>query len=183
MTRRTRYLVFALVAGSSSLGAQVVRDRPRLARPPRAEAPELPASQVPRARLEQQVRRQFWKVAKERIGFTDEQMTKLEATTSRFDQRRKGLALEERAQRMAMRAGITADSTANQASIANALDQLQTIQRRRSEMMAEEQQELASYMTPLQRAKLFGLQEQLRKRMQEIIKQRPDSAGALPEDN
>jgi hypothetical protein len=46
-------------------------------------------------------------------------------------------------------------------------------------MQAEEQKEFATFMTPLQRAKFLALQEQVRKRLQELVRARPDSA--LPE--
>ena len=131
-----------------------------------------------RQQLEQQVRRGLWQVAKRRIGFTDEQMTRLEQTTQRFDQRRRALALEEKAQRVSLRTEILADSSANQATIAASLEKLQEVQRKRLEMQVEEQQEFATFMTPLQRAKFAALQEQVRKRLQELVRARPDSAAA-----
>ena len=127
--------------------------------------------------LEQQVRQSFWRVAKNRIGFTDEQMRQLQQTSQRFDQRRRQLAQEEKTTRVTMRAQVLANSAANQAEIASSLDQLQQIQRQRVELQAEEQKEFATFMTPLQRAQLFALQEQVRRRVQEIVRARPDSAA------
>ena len=186
-------LLVALIATPSIVHAQeinrpraeILREQRALRQEQKAQKAQQPKEQLPgqpvaRQRLEQQVRQQFWRAAKNRIGFTDDQMRKLEQTSIRFYQRRRALAQEERTQRLAMRAGIQADTAANQASIASALDQLQQIQHRRADMLADEQKEYASFMTPLQRAKLFGLQEQIRKRMQEIVKARPDSAAAAP---
>ena len=137
------------------------------------------AQQNPRRQqLEQQVRRGLWQVAKRRIGFTDDQMSRLEQTTQRFDQRRRALALEEKAQRVSLRTEILADSAANQSNIAASLATLQEVQRKRLEMQAEEQQEFSTFMTPLQRAKFAALQEQVRKRLQELVRARPDSAAA-----
>jgi hypothetical protein len=131
-----------------------------------------------RQQLEQQVRRTFWRVAKQRIGFTDDQMTRLEQTSQRFDQQRRNLAQQEKAARVAMRTQILADSGANQAVIASSLDQLQQLQRQRADLQGDEQKEFSTFMTPLQRAKLFALQEQVRKRMQDIVRARPESAAA-----
>ncbi|MDB4917632.1 MAG: hypothetical protein JWM95_5276 [Gemmatimonadetes bacterium] len=176
-----RAVILLTLAFPFCIGAQDMRQDLRAQRALRQEQrvakAQPPGAPLQRQRLEQQVRRQFWNVAKKRIGFTDEQMTKLEATSMRFDQRRKGLAQEERTHRLAMRAEIVADSSANQAALATALDQLQQVQRKRADMLIEEQKEYASFMTPLQRAKLFGLQEQIRKRMQELLRARPDSAA------
>lgn len=176
----------ALVAAACAvmLGATVVeaqaggqQRRPPLVRPNRRldaqEGTPLPPAR--RQMLEQQVRRTFWRAAKQRIGFTDEQMTRLERSTQRFDVRRRELGQEERAQRVALRTQMLADSAANQGTIAAALDQLQDIERRRVELRAEEQRELATFMTPLQRAKFMAMQEQVRRRMQELVRARPDS--------
>jgi hypothetical protein len=176
-------LVMPLAAGvgyaqGDSAGRSAVRPQRALRQEQKARKQAMQGT--PRQRLEQQVRQQFWKAAKNRIGFTDDQMAKLEQTSLRFDQRRKALAQAERAQRVAMRREIMADSAVNQTALAGALDQLQQIQHRRADMLADEQKEYATFMTPLQRAKFLGLQEQVRKRMQELVKARPDSApGAL----
>ena len=127
--------------------------------------------------LQQQVRRSLWKVAKQRIGFSDDQMLRLERTSQRFDQQRRMLAQEERARRVAMRTEILADSSANQDNIATALEQLHALQQRRLDLQAEEQKDFASFMTPLQRAKFMALQDQVRKRMLELTRARPDSAA------
>ena len=133
--------------------------------------------------LQQQVRRSLWKVAKQRIGFSDDQMLQLARTSQRFDQQRRMLAQEEKAQRVAIRAEILADSGANQSSIAAALEQLHAVQQRRLDLQADEQKEFATFMTPLQRAKFMALQEQVRRRLQDLARARPDStAGDLKPD-
>ena len=134
-----------------------------------------------RQQLQQQIRRTLWRVTKQRIGFTDEQMTRLERTTQRYDQERRQLAVEEKAQRVTLRREILADSSANQASIAEALDRIHTAQQRRLDIQAEEQKEFATFMTPLQRARFGALQEQVRKRLQEFDRTRAQApADPLP---
>ena len=125
-----------------------------------------------RQQLQQQVRRTLWRVTKQRIGFSDEQMTRLERTSQRYDQERRKLAVEEKAQRIVLRREILADSAANQASIASALERIHAVQQRRLDMQADEQKEFATFMTPLQRARFSALQEQVRKRLQEFERTR-----------
>ena len=175
--------LLATVAMTSEAQGGAVQRRPGVLRPNRRlDAQDRAAMPARRQLLEQQIRRSFWRAAKQRIGFSDEQMQRLEASSQRFDVRRRELAQQERTQRVALRAQILADSAANQPAIATALDQLHDIQRRRLELQADEQRELATFMTPLQRAKFMAMQEQVRRRMQELVRARPDSAGDLPPD-
>ena len=130
-----------------------------------------------RAQMEQQMRRNLWQIAKQRIGFTDAQMVQLERTSQRFDDRRRALATEERGQRMILRQELVADEKADQDRVAKALDRLHQLQRTRVDLQIEEQHEFAGFMTPVQRAKYAALQEQVRRRVDDLRRQRPDSAG------
>lgn len=157
-----------------------LRNRPGALRPGRRlQQPPADSPVAQRKQLEQQIRQRLWRVAKQRIGFTDEQMLQLERTSQRFDQRRRELAQQEKAQRVELRSQILADSAANQRAIAASLDKLHDLQRQRLDMQSDEQKEYATFMTPLQRAKYLALQEQVRRRLQELVRARPDSvAGA-----
>ena len=179
-------LLLALSAAVEQASAQAgVANRPgairrQLQQQQRDEA-DPPVGQPAERRLllEQQIRRTLWRVAKQRIGFTDEQMTRLERTSERFDQRRRLLAQQERVVRVGLRREILADSLANQTSIASALDQLYALQQQRHDLQGEEQKEFSAFMSPLQRARFLALQEQVRKRLQEVMRARPDTATAL----
>lgn len=129
-----------------------------------------------RAQMEQQLRRNLWQIAKQRIGFTDAQMTRLEQTSIRFDQRRRALVAEERAQRLALRRELVADANADQDRVARGLDRLHQLQRQRVDLQIEEQREFSTFMTPVQRAKYAALQEQVRRRVDALRRQRPDSS-------
>lgn len=173
-------LAFAdATAGAQSAARRAAREE-RIARRQAMQAPGAqPGAQ--RNQLEQQLRRRLWQVTKQRVGFTDEEMGKLEVTTRNFEGRRRALGQDEKVQRQLLRTEIIADSSANQERIAGALDRMLQIQQQRHELQAEEQKELATFMTPLQRAKYLALQEQVRKRVEQLRRQRPDSAGtALP---
>ena len=158
---------------------------PLLAGPAAAQARRGPPGAMPagaaggqrRLQLEQQLRRGLWRIAKERVGLTDDQMSKLEATSARFDDRRRALVRDEREQRLTLRSEILADAKADQNRIATALDRLLQLQRQRIDLQAEEQREFAGFMTPLQRARYAALQEQVRRRIEMLRRERADSLG------
>ncbi len=163
-------VAITLLSGSLSFAEAQVRTPPS---PRREQA-------APRQQLEQQLRRRLWSVTKERVGLTDAQMSSLAQTTRKFDARRRSLNQEERAQRAELRTQIMAGDRADQERVAAALDQLLQVQRQRLDVQVQEQAELATYMSPLQRAKYAALQEQVRRRVDALRRQRPDS-GRLGE--
>jgi hypothetical protein len=182
--RRVLLVAIALPILASSLHAQGVlggrpggvRINPRAAQLPRDG--ELQPNRT--QQLQQQIRQGLWRVTKERLGFSDEQMLRLERTSQRYDQQRRALAQQEKGQRVTLRTEMLADTAANQAAIADALDQIHAVQVRRLEIQAEEQKDLAAFMTPLQRATFTTLQEQVRRRLQEMARARADSATTAP---
>ncbi len=131
-----------------------------------------------RAQMEQQLRQNLWRITRQRVGLSDAQMTQLEQTSRRFDERRRALMVEERAQRLTLRRELLADAKADHARVAAALDRLQQLQRQRVDLQIEEQREFATFMTPVQRAKYAALQEQVRRRVDALRRQRPDSGPA-----
>lgn len=146
----------------------------------RRENRAQPGAQPParRQQMERQLRQRLWQVTKEQVGLSDAQMTKLGETTRRFDARRRTLNQQERAERTMLRQQIQAGDRADQQRIAAALDHLIQLQRQRVELQSDEQRELAGYMTPLQRARFAALQEQVRRRVEALRRERPDS-GAM----
>jgi hypothetical protein len=125
--------------------------------------------------MEQQLRRNLWQIAKQRVGLSDAQMAQLERTSGKYDQRRRALAVEERSQRQVLRQELIADTKADQDRVAKALDRVHQLQRERVDLQIEEQREFATFMTPVQRAKYAALQEQVRRRVDALRRQRPDS--------
>lgn len=130
-----------------------------------------------RQQMERQLRQRLWRVAREQVGLTDAQMTKLGETNRRYDARRRSLNQQERAERSVLHQQILAGDRADQARIATSLDRLLQLQRQRVDLQAEEQRELSGFMTPLQRARFAALQEQVRRRVEALRRERPDSAS------
>jgi Spy/CpxP family protein refolding chaperone len=101
------------------------------------------------------------------LQLNDNQMARLQAVNRQFETQRVALFAEERSARQALRAELTATNP-NQQKVATLLDQLMAVSRRRLDIQANEQRELAKFLTPVQRAKYFGLQNQLRQRLEEV---------------
>jgi Spy/CpxP family protein refolding chaperone len=118
--------------------------------------------------LEKRLKERTGAVVKERLALTDAQMTRLESTNRQFESQRSQLITRERDVRRELRKQIQSGDAANQARVGQLLDQAMQLERQRLELQQNEQRELAKFLTPVQRAKLFGLQNELRRRAQDM---------------
>ena len=150
-------LVTAVVAlAASSVSAQPVRGTN--AKPARPE-------------LEQQFRQRLAKLAQTRIGLSDAQMTQLEQSTARYAPQLSELAKQERETRRQLRLELTATQP-NQQHVSDLLDTSLRLQQQRINLIQAEQKDLARFMTPVQRARYAALQQQFRRRTQELTSKR-----------
>jgi len=166
-------LALALVSASvhaEQAGAQAQRQQ---------AAPRQGAAAPNRLVLERQVRVRLQRVMRESLSLTDDQLTRLESAMLTFEGRRRELLREERQLRQALRDAIggspraPARTDVDEAMLASRLDSLVSLQRRRIELIEQEQRELATFLTPLQRVQYFALQENLRR----MLEQRRNGAG------
>jgi Spy/CpxP family protein refolding chaperone len=159
-----------LIAGASNcLSAQTAVVQPQ-------------ANQIPPARadLERRFRERTAEIVRRRLELNDDQMAKLQESNRQFEQQRVALVSEERQARQALRAELQAGNGANQQKVSGLLDQLLRLQRRRLDIVDSEQRELAKFLTPVQRAKYFGLQNELRRRAQELRDTGPGRPATEP---
>ncbi|MHB1071574.1 MAG: hypothetical protein ACYC3Q_02005 [Gemmatimonadaceae bacterium] len=119
-----------------------------------------------RAQLEQRARQAYGRVLRERVGLTPDQVRQLGAVNQRLAPARQQLMREERGTRQQLVQQVRLDSAADQGKVSALLAQLDTIQRRRLELIEQEDRALAAFMSPLQRAKYRALQELVRRRME-----------------
>ena len=141
--------------------------------------PETGAQGAPRRQqLEARLRQQLWRVTKNRVGLTDEQMNRLAQASRPFETQRRQLATRERTERLALRRELVAGANANQDRVAASLERVLDIQRQRAQLQIDEQRALAAFMTPVQRAKYAALQEQLRRRAENLRGQRGRRPGS-----
>jgi len=121
-----------------------------------------------RAQLEGRVRREFARVVRNRVGLSDEQMQKLGPLTQRLEEQRRSLQMDERDARVALQGIILGDTPTDSAKVDQLLDNLLDVQRKRLQLAESEQKELATFMTPIQRAKYLAMQEQVRRRLEQL---------------
>jgi protein CpxP len=143
---------------STSLGAQV---------PAGGVAGGPPVAQR-RAELERRFRERGAQIVRRQLKLNDDQMARLQAANVELDRQRVTLMTQERQTRQALRAELMVGDSANQQKVGGLLEQMMGFQRQRLDLQANEQRELGKFLTPVQRAKYFGLQNQLRQRMMEL---------------
>ena len=120
-----------------------------------------------RQELEQRFRERSADIVRRQLQLNADQMSRLQGVNRQFETQRVALFAEERRARQALRAELTS-ANPNQQTVATLLDQLMGVSRRRFDIQSNEQRELAKFLTPVQRAKYFGLQNQLRQRVEEV---------------
>lgn len=135
-----------------------------------------------RSQLEAQVRREFARAVKERVGLTDGQMARLGPITQRYAVEHRRLQLSERDTRIALQRTLRDTAVADTARVGQLLQRLIDVQKRRVELVESEQLELAAIMSPVQRARFMALQEQARRRVDQRRSQGggPGAGGAPP---
>ena len=114
------------------------------------------------------------------LGLNDDQVRRLQQTNRRFEGQRRQLFEQERETRLQLRQALAAGDSAAQVRVGSLLDRTLLLQRQRLELLEAEQKELATFLTPVQRARLFGLEEQMRRRTEELREQGPPGAGRRP---
>ena len=140
-----------------------------------AQRPDPPLAGGNRQMLEQRVRQRFAAIVRQRVGLSDEQMQRLAEANQRFEARRRTLVEQERDVRIGLRSEVLAGDKANQQRVAQLLDQMLRVHRERVALLEEEQRELAAFMTPVQRARYLGVQDQIRRTIEDMRKRRSDS--------
>jgi hypothetical protein len=140
-----------------------------------AQQPSAPANRIA---LEQKVRQALARQVRRQLGLNEAQMSQLRTVDQKFERQRRALAQQQRQTRLALRAAMDDSATAGQSTVAQQLDTLIQLERRRIDVLEAEQKELATFLTPLQRAKYQVLQERVRRRLEEmrVGPAAPDSA-------
>ena len=160
-------------------GSASARARARVSR----QLPDEPGATGNRVQLERRFRQMLYQVTRRRVGLTDAQMNRLMPINQRFETQRRAIQRQERETRLALRTAMRDSTQADQARIARHLDKLVELQRQRVELVAQEQRDLAEFMTPLQRARYTALQEQVRRRIEQMLRQNRsgrDTTAAAP---
>lgn len=128
---------------------------------------------------EQRLRQALGNVVRRQLDLSDEQAQQLVRVSSGFERERRQLLVREREVRQLVREEML-NETPDQQRVARSIDRMLGIQKERLAIVEREQAELAKFLTPVQRAKYLVLQDQLRKRLEEMRKQREGGAADRP---
>ena len=130
------------------------------------------ADSIGRARLEGQLRQGFARLVRNRVGLSDDQMMRLRPVTQRYEQQRRQLQMDERDTRLSLGESLGAGQSADAKQVDQLLQHMVDIQKRRVAVLEAEQHDLAAIMTPIQRARYMALQEQIRRRLEQMRQRR-----------
>lgn len=131
-----------------------------------------------RQALEKRFRDRLAAVIRERLSLNDDQMARLTQLNGSFEEQRRALFVEEIEVRRGMRQAMQSESPSDSV-VAPLLNRAVRLQRRRVELLEAEHRELEQFLSPVQHAKYFGMQEQLRRQMEEM-RARREGEGDVP---
>jgi Spy/CpxP family protein refolding chaperone len=123
---------------------------------------------VNREQLEQRFRLRLATLLKTQLGLTDEGMRQLSDVNQRFDRQRRDVNRREMMTRRSIRDEVLKRDSADGARIDQLLAEQFKIERERLDLTEAEQRELSKFLTPVQRAKYLGVQEQIRREMDQL---------------
>jgi len=136
-----------------------------------AQPVTAPIAKANRPALEQQFRERVARLTQDRVGLTDAQMAQLEQSNARFAPQLSQVAAQERETHRQLRLEMTSGGQPNQQHVSDLIDASLQLQKQRIAIVEAEQKELGRFMTPVQRARYIGLQQQFRRRAQELAGQ------------
>jgi hypothetical protein len=177
MMRRARLLLLLalLCTAPALLAAQADRRAGAAVQRRSQERDATPPALERRARAEQAIREALAQVVRERLNLTDDQAVRLQAVNRRFADDRLRILGDEFRVRRALRRELATGDSMRSPETARLLDQLLDLQRQRLDTQQQEQQALAEFLTPGQRARYLAMMDQLRKRIQARL----DSGGRV----
>ncbi len=129
-----------------------------------------------RAQIERRLQDRINQVVRQRLALTDEQFARLRDVASKIEDDRRALRTDEAITRFSMRQELLAGDRVNEARVTDLLAKMPQLERRRLELMENEQRELAKFLSPSQRARYLGLQDELRRSIQELQRRRQDAS-------
>jgi Spy/CpxP family protein refolding chaperone len=166
-----RVLLVTMVATAAALFAPptLAAQRPR---------DRLPGDRLPpdRAQLEQRFKQRLASVVQKQLGLTDDQTRRLADVNQKYETKRMDLLRRDRETRVAIRKELDDSTAANEDHVNQLLQEWRRIDRERFELVDSEQADLAKFLSPSQRARYLGIQEQVRRRV-EAFRDNPQFMG------
>jgi LTXXQ motif family protein len=122
--------------------------------------------------LRHRIEERFASRVQQELGLTNEQTTKLRATSQSFGARRRDLRQRERGLREALSAQLQPGVAANQDSVAKLTDALIELRLASAQAARDEMKDMSKYLNPVQRARLYVMRERLYHRIKEAHEHR-----------
>lgn len=138
-------------------------------RPPRADTT---AAGTQRAELQGRIERTFIARANEELGLTEAQSTRLVEVERRIADRRRLIERETRRLNEALANELRPGIAANERVVTASLDSLGVLRVGYAQVFRDEQRELSSFLTPVQRAQFYRMRERMMTRVSEMRGQR-----------
>ena len=121
-----------------------------------------------RQELELRFRLRLSTLLKTQLGLTDEGMRQLSDVNQRFDRQRWDMNRREMLTRRSLREEVLKLDSADAGRIEQLITDQFKIERERIDLTEAEQRELSKFLTPVQRARYLGVQEQIRREMDQL---------------
>ena len=127
--------------------------------------------------LRHQIEERFASRAQERLGLTNDQTTKLRATSRQFGARRSELRRRSHGLREALARQLQPGVAANQDSVAKLTDAMIELRLAEAQLSRDEIKEQSKYLNSVQRAQLFVMRERFAHRVKEVHGRRGKMGG------
>jgi periplasmic protein CpxP/Spy len=141
------------------------------------------AGRMNREQMEERFRTRLANLLRTQLGLNDDQMRQLSDVNQRFDRQRRDMNRREMMTRRSLRDEVVKQDSADASRVDQLIAEQFKIERERIDLTEGEQRELAKFLTPMQRARYLGVQEQIRREMESIRGRGREGMGDPPQRN
>ena len=150
---------------------------PSLAAQQPQPAPQQRPDTVEAGRLRAQIEQRFSDRVQQELKLTSDQSTKLRASQERFGAQRRDVMRQQFERRQALDDQMQPGVAANADSVRKLMDGVRSGREQMLKIEKDEDQEMAGYLNPVQRARYQQMREHLMQRVNEMREQRRQGMG------
>src|SRR2546421_2864535 len=158
-----------------TLGLAILFAPALAAQQPTATPPQRDTAEA--GRLRAQIERRFSDRVQQELKLNSDQATKLRASQERFGTRRRTLMQQQMERRRALDDQMQPGVAANADSVRKLMDGMRAGRGEMLNIEQDEDQEMAGYLSPVQRARYQQMREHLMQRVNEMREQRRQGMG------
>lgn len=118
--------------------------------------------------MERRLRQRLATLLQTQLKLDNDQMRQLSEVNQRFDQQRRELVRREMMTRRSLREEVMRGDSASAGRVEQLMTDQFRIERDRIDLTEAEQRDLGRFLSPVQRAKYLGVQEQIRREMDQL---------------